>query len=293
MGPIVLLPGIEGEIAAHYPGTKLAINEWNYGAGSDISGGIATADVLGIFGRDGVAMANNWMGDPSEFAHGAFQLFRNYDMQGSAFGDTSISSSTTDVNASSVYAAYDSTNRNRVTIVAINKSATPKVAGIRVAHQQSFQSAQVYTLSVDAWSKYWQTANPQVASSIQAVATNAFAYTMPAYSVSILIPSTQANVPPGLAWPPPKPAPAEAGWTFDSDLEGWTFWSGDAGGTGTWDGTVGDPDPGSIKMYCPFVNSGDQCSAKISSPNVDLRARRSPSTSAATETSAAGSCSTR
>ena len=42
------------KIAAHYPGTKLSISEYNYGAGGDISGGIAQADVLGVFGREGL-----------------------------------------------------------------------------------------------------------------------------------------------------------------------------------------------------------------------------------------------
>jgi hypothetical protein len=46
---INLLPWLAGKIANYYPETKLAITEYNYGAGQDISGGIAQADVLGIF----------------------------------------------------------------------------------------------------------------------------------------------------------------------------------------------------------------------------------------------------
>jgi hypothetical protein len=59
-GPIRLLPLLREKVAAHYPGTKLAITEYFYGRGGDISGGIAQADVLGIFGREGVFAATLW-----------------------------------------------------------------------------------------------------------------------------------------------------------------------------------------------------------------------------------------
>lgn len=267
LGPIQLLPRMMSDIANHYPGTALAINEWNYGACSHFSGGIASADVLGIFGRDGVGMANNWLGSPCEFVHGAFQVFGNYDMQGSAFGNTSIGATTTDPVLTSVYGAYDANNPNRVTVVAINKSDTAKTAGIRIAHPQNFKSAQVYVLSTAGWSQFWGVAHPQVAASIQAVATNAFSYSMPPYSVSILVPSTADNVAQGPAWPAPPPLPQFGGWTFDSDTSGWTSWGT---GTGSWDANVGDPNPGSFRMDTAFQNSGDQAFIAINEPNVDL-----------------------
>ena len=45
-GPIRLIPRMRDRIAAHYPGTGLAITEWNYGGGQHISGALATADAL-------------------------------------------------------------------------------------------------------------------------------------------------------------------------------------------------------------------------------------------------------
>src|ERR1019366_5993457 len=53
-GPITLIPREMQKIAQTYPGTKLSFSEWNYGGGTDISGAIASADVLGIFGSYGV-----------------------------------------------------------------------------------------------------------------------------------------------------------------------------------------------------------------------------------------------
>ena len=89
-GPINLIPLMQGKIAAHYAGTKLSFSEWDYGGGGDMSGAIASADVLGIFGRDGVDMAMKWPGASDTFTYAAFTAFRNYDGHGAAFGDTSI-----------------------------------------------------------------------------------------------------------------------------------------------------------------------------------------------------------
>lgn len=267
LGPINLLGRMKKDIADHYPGTQLAINEWNYGAGSHISGGIATADVLGILGREGVGMANNWLDKASEFLHGAFQIFGNYDMKGSRFGDTSIESTSNDVASSSVYGAFDAANPNRVTIVAINKADAVRTAGIRVAHPKSFKSAQVYVLSTAGWSQYWQVAHPQAADSIKAVATNTFAYAMPAFSVSIIIPSTEESVAKGPTWPAPPATPEFGGWSFDNDANGWEF---SDSGTGTWDASVGDPNAGSLRLDTSFVQAGDKMQAFISEPGLDL-----------------------
>jgi hypothetical protein len=57
-GPIKLLPRVQRDIDDFNPGTKIAITEYNYGGNDHISGAIAQADVLGIFGREGVFAAN-------------------------------------------------------------------------------------------------------------------------------------------------------------------------------------------------------------------------------------------
>ena len=57
---------LQKKIAENFPGTKLSISEYNYGGGGDISGGIAEADVLGIFARMGVFSANEWPLVPNE-----------------------------------------------------------------------------------------------------------------------------------------------------------------------------------------------------------------------------------
>ena len=181
-GPIFLIPRMKEKIALHYPGTELAFTEWNYGGGTHISGAIASADVLGIFGREGVGLACNWgFGATEVFMRAAFRIYRNFDGAGGQFGDTSIEAITSDVEASSVYASVDSTNPDRMVIVAINKRTKPLLASIEVAHTTPFSHADVFALT---------SAGPSVntAPGLIASKTGQFLYTMPAQSVSVLVP---------------------------------------------------------------------------------------------------------
>ena len=181
--PIRLLPRVRDKIAAHYPGTGIAITEWNYGGGGHISGAVACADALGVFGREGVGVAAYWpLNSDESFANAAFRAYRNFDGQGAAFGDTSIYASTSDVATATVYASLDAANPARVVVVAINKATTTKTAGIRIAHPTAFSSLKPFTLTATG-------AQLTAGASVAATATNAFVYTMPAMSVSVLVPT--------------------------------------------------------------------------------------------------------
>ena len=126
--PIQLLPWVQEKIDKHYPGTKMAFSEYDYGAGDHVSVGLAQADVLGIFGKFNVFLATYW-GDLKAYNQAAFKLFRNYDGKGSAFGDTAVSSATDDVVQTSVYAAVDSKNPGTLWLVVLNKSQKDPVKG--------------------------------------------------------------------------------------------------------------------------------------------------------------------
>ncbi len=169
-GPITLLPRMNAKIAAKYPGTRLAITEWNYGGGGHISGALATADTLGAFGREGVGLATMWRLNSSEaFTEAAFMAYRNFDGGGARFGDTSIQAVTNDRAAASVYASTDANNPGRVVIVAINKRTTPKTAALTVAAPGRFTLGQVFTITSAG-------AQPVAGPTIAAVSTNAFRY---------------------------------------------------------------------------------------------------------------------
>lgn len=180
-GPIHLIPRLQAKIDQHYPGTKMSISEYNYGAGGDISGGLAQADVLGVFGREGLFAATVWlMSASNSFLYAGFAMYRNYDGNGAIFGDTSISATTTNADASSVYASVSSQDPTNIVVVAINKLTTSQLAGITLTHPAQLTAADVYTLTSTA-------AAPKQGNPIAAVNANSFKYNMPARSVSTLV----------------------------------------------------------------------------------------------------------
>jgi hypothetical protein len=151
--PIRLIPWLKETIARRYPGTKLSMTEYNFGAPEHVSGGLAQADVLGIFGREGLYLATYWgsgagVDEMPDYAGAAFKLYRNYDGKGSTFGDTAVAASLGDVTKGSVYAAVDSKDPGRLTVVVINKSqqerftAKVKLTGLG----RPYASASAYVL---------------------------------------------------------------------------------------------------------------------------------------------------
>jgi hypothetical protein len=70
------------------------------------NGALAQADVLGIFGREGLDLATLWgppeIDDQETFA---FLMYRNYNSMGGAFGETSIQASSADQEKLAIYGA--------------------------------------------------------------------------------------------------------------------------------------------------------------------------------------------
>jgi len=105
----------------NYPGTGTAITEYNWGALNTITGAIAEADILGIFGRESLDLGTLW-GEPNPTDPGAFAfaMFLNYDGHGNGFGETSISASSDDPDTLSIFAAQRSDMA--LTILVLNKT---------------------------------------------------------------------------------------------------------------------------------------------------------------------------
>lgn len=147
VGAIGLIPRIMAKINTSYPGTKLSFSEYDYGGSNDISGGVAEADVLGIFGREGVYSANQWPeASTIPFILGGFSLYRNYDGSGGHFGDVSVKATTTDGVNTAAYASVDKTGSNRVVLVLINRSATALTTQTNISHSVGLGTAHLYRL---------------------------------------------------------------------------------------------------------------------------------------------------
>jgi hypothetical protein len=115
---VMLIPRMKALIDAHYPGTKLAITEWNFGAERTVAGGLAVADVLGIFGREGVDVAAYWDTPPvASPAESGFRLFR--DGAGFASGSLPVTADSPDD-----HSVFASRSGARTTVVIVNKADT-------------------------------------------------------------------------------------------------------------------------------------------------------------------------
>ena len=157
--PRQTIPRLQRKMAAAYGGQStappgLSFSEYNPGCETAISGGVAEADLLGIFGREGVYAATAWPlkgvttnGALANYLVAAFDLYRNYDGAGSTVGDTAVLAQTTDVENTSVYAFTQSNAPGHVDVVAINKSSGPLAATVQIECAPALTTVAAYALA--------------------------------------------------------------------------------------------------------------------------------------------------
>jgi hypothetical protein len=120
-------------VAGNYPGTKIGITEYNWGAEAYPNGATAQADLLGIFGREGLDLATRWTTPASNTpTFLAMKIYRNYDGNRSAFGDTSVAATVPNPDNLSAFAAIR-TNDQALTVMVVNKALsgyTPVLLGV-------------------------------------------------------------------------------------------------------------------------------------------------------------------
>lgn len=105
---IAFIPRMKQTIERAYPGLPLFISEWNFGADTDINGALAIAEVLGVYGREGVYAAAYWRNPPVDSpGWQAFKMHGNYDGAGSRFGGRVVPALSAEPNRVSSYAAID------------------------------------------------------------------------------------------------------------------------------------------------------------------------------------------
>lgn len=130
---IALIPRMRSWVATNYPGTKIGITEYNWGAEPYINGATAQADILGIFGSQGLDLATRWTTPATNTpTYLAMKMYRNYDGNKSTFGDTSILTVVPNPDNLSAFGAVR-TRDGAMTFMVINKdlnNATPITANI-------------------------------------------------------------------------------------------------------------------------------------------------------------------
>jgi hypothetical protein len=121
---IDLIPRMKNWVATWYPGTKIGITEYQWGAEASDNGATAQADILGIFGRQGLDLATR-LGVPTGGTptYLAMKMYRNYDGSNSIFGDTSILTTVPNPDDLSAFGAVRSGD-GALTLMVINKDIT-------------------------------------------------------------------------------------------------------------------------------------------------------------------------
>ncbi|HEY3989917.1 MAG TPA: glycoside hydrolase family 44 protein [Acidobacteriaceae bacterium] len=185
--PMQLIPRFQSWIAQYYPGTKLALSEYSFtNGGTTIADALTQADVLGIFGRQGVDLANLWtIPQPTDPVAYSYRLYRNYDGQGSRYGDTWVSSNSTDQGQLAIYGAMR-TSDHALTLVIINKTANDLPTAVALANvPQPAASAEMYTYSSANLQAIVR--QPDIPIQIAHNQATGFSATFPAMSASIVV----------------------------------------------------------------------------------------------------------
>ena len=128
--PVALVPHLKKWIDESAPGVGVSIGEYNFGAETHMSGGLAVAEALGRFGALGVTSAYYWDSPERESpAFWAFRAYRNYDGHGARFLDESVAAESNDPSVS-IFASRNAA-RDRVVLVILEldpkKTVAPKI----------------------------------------------------------------------------------------------------------------------------------------------------------------------
>jgi uncharacterized protein (TIGR03437 family) len=142
-----MVPRLRQWVAQNYPGTMTGITEYNWGAQDSITGAIAQADILGIFGREALDLATVWPNTlkPTDPAAFSFGMFLNYDGSGSQFGNTSISATSDNPDVLSIFAAQRTDSA--LTVLVLNKTAGAITDTVSLANFNPAETAQVWQYS--------------------------------------------------------------------------------------------------------------------------------------------------
>src|SRR5260370_28864229 len=143
-----LIPRMKNWVATYYPGTKIGITEYNWGAEGYINGATAQADIYGLFGCEGLDLAARWTTPaPGTPTYKAMKMYRNYDGSDSGFGDTSVSAAGPNPDNVSTFAAQRSSD-GALTVMVINKQlGVSATARITVTNRLLSATGQVWQLT--------------------------------------------------------------------------------------------------------------------------------------------------
>jgi hypothetical protein len=179
-GKVYLIPTLKNWVSQYYPGLQVGITEYNWGDEANLNGATTQADVLGIFGREGLDLSTRWTvpANPSP-TYLAMKIYRNYDGNLSTFGDVSVSDSVANPDSLSSFAAVRSSD-GALTVMVINKQQGSTPVTVSLANFGTAGTAQAWQISSAS-----QTSIARLAD--VSIANNAIAATVPSQSITLFV----------------------------------------------------------------------------------------------------------
>ncbi len=173
---IQLIPTVKTKISNWWPGTKISFSEWAMNGITHVSGGIAVADVLGIFGKFGVYHASVW-DQMSDYVSSGYRLFRNYDGNKGTFENTNVqavpASIPSDYTNTSIYASVNNLTNASLHLIVLNKHWTSNInATFNITSTTTYKNAKIYMFNGSS-------TNITQLASISNISGNTFTYTLP------------------------------------------------------------------------------------------------------------------
>ena len=128
---IYLIPRMHDWVNQHYPGTRLLVSEYDFYQHDGNLGAVTYAEVLGVFGREGLDAATAWSPpDATQGGFAAFALYTNYDGKGGHFEANNARATVTGGSGIQAYAAASVT---RSTIALVNEGSSPATIAVHFA----------------------------------------------------------------------------------------------------------------------------------------------------------------
>jgi hypothetical protein len=129
---VQLIPRMRAWRDTSCPEMKLVLAEYKWGRDNTLSGALAQAEALAIFGREGLDMALRWVAPQSgSLAEKAFRLYRDYDGAGAQVSGDSVRATSSDVDGVGSYAVRAA--NGKLFVLLFNKDTVARDVTITVA----------------------------------------------------------------------------------------------------------------------------------------------------------------
>jgi len=182
---VQLVPRLKNWANTYYPNTPVGVTEYSWGAESHINGATTQADILGIFGREGLDMAARWTTPAATTpTYKAIKMYRNYDGNKSTFGDTSVAAVVSNPDVLAAFAAERSADKSLTVMVISKVLSGDTTATVNLTNVATRTTAQVWQLTA---------ANTINRLPDLALTGNSFSATLPPQSITLFVISGTAN----------------------------------------------------------------------------------------------------